>query len=326
MDGIFMINWLELRKAGLYCIPGDFYVDPKIAVTRAVVSHAHADHYPRYCQEVHATPETLAIGLVRYQNTAARLPCPHICGEPFVIGPVSLTFLHAGHILGSAQVLISYAGQTALYTGDISFDDNPTCMAIEMPTVPIDLLICESTFGEKESHPTPAAALAATLEAAGKRHIIIGTYVLGKAQRINRILNDLRPNMQVFVDRTITPIHNTYRQLGVDPGRHSIYRRQDTKRVQGQFVWLLPPQKMTGFHKDKEFYKVFASGWNKSEKAAWLNGQLEISDHASQTELQRYVNTIQPKTVRFWHGYPESLIRDCLAAGIDAAELLQVEG
>lgn len=320
-----MITWLELRAAGLYCIPGDFYVDPSTAVARAVVSHAHADHYPRYCQEVHATAETLAIGQVRYMNNAARQPQAHECGIPFHIGPVKVTLLHAGHILGSAQVLLEHAGQRALYTGDIGFDANPTCAPLQYPDGPIDLLICESTFGEKESHPAPEEALRATLEAAGKRHIIIGTYVLGKAQRINRILADLKPDLHVFVDRTIAPIHTVYRQLGVDPGRHLLYRRQDTKRVQGQFVWLLPPQKMTGFHRDRDFYKVFASGWDKSEKASWLNGQLEISDHASQTELQDYVARIQPKEVRFWHGYPESLIRGCKAVGIEAGELVLVQ-
>jgi putative mRNA 3-end processing factor len=316
-----MIEWLELREAGLYCIPGDFYIDPSRAVARAVVSHAHADHYPRYCQEVHATPETLAIGQVRYLATAAKQPFPHACGDRFQIGPVAITLLHAGHILGSAQVMMEYAGQRALYSGDIGFDANPTCMPLQLPSLPIDLLICESTFGEKENHPAPEDALRAMIEEAGKRHIIIGTYVLGKAQRINRILSDLYPETKVFIDRNITPIHNTYQQWGMDPGKHSLYRRQDTKRYHSRFVWLLPPQKMTGFHKDKEFYKVFASGWNKSEKAAWLNGQLEISDHASQTELQNYVTQIQPKAVRFWHGYPESLIRTCNALGINAGEL-----
>ncbi|RYZ68398.1 MAG: DNA ligase-associated DEXH box helicase, partial [Proteobacteria bacterium] len=35
---------LTLTKKGLYCAAGDFYIDPKCAVDRAVVTHAHSDH------------------------------------------------------------------------------------------------------------------------------------------------------------------------------------------------------------------------------------------------------------------------------------------
>ena len=35
---------LEFTPSGLYCREGDFYVDPRRPVKRAVVTHAHADH------------------------------------------------------------------------------------------------------------------------------------------------------------------------------------------------------------------------------------------------------------------------------------------
>ena len=31
-------------RAGLYCPPGDFYIDPWSPVDRAVITHGHADH------------------------------------------------------------------------------------------------------------------------------------------------------------------------------------------------------------------------------------------------------------------------------------------
>jgi putative mRNA 3-end processing factor len=317
-----MMEWFQYKEAGLYCVPGDFFVDPHKPVARAVVSHAHSDHYPRYCNEVYATEETLSIGKLRYMNTAAKTGHAREVGIPFAIGPVTVTFYHAGHILGSVQVLLEYSGQSILYTGDIGFDNNPTCPPLEYPQRPIDMLICESTFGEKELHPAPEAALAQCISEAGKRPILIATYVLGKAQRINRLLHDLRPDLPVFVDRTITPIHRLYRDFGMDPGKHTIYRRQDVKRVHGQYIWLLPPKKLSGFAGDRLYHKVFASGWDNTDRAAWLNGRLEVSDHASQSELEHFLLKIKPKAVRFWHGYPKSLIVTCQAAGIDAAELI----
>ncbi|MEP6678160.1 MAG: DNA ligase-associated DEXH box helicase, partial [Betaproteobacteria bacterium] len=32
------------RPEGLYCPPGDFYIDPWRSVDRAVITHAHGDH------------------------------------------------------------------------------------------------------------------------------------------------------------------------------------------------------------------------------------------------------------------------------------------
>ena len=316
-----MTDWFEMTATGFYCTPGEFYVDPKRGVARAVVSHAHADHYPRSCQEVYGTEETLAIGKLRYQNLAAKIEHPKAFKHPFKIGPVTITFYPAGHILGSSQILLEYNGERILYTGDIDFDDNPTCRPLEMPTETIDWLVCESTFGEKESHPTAQDALEACLAEADKRNLLIGTYALGKAQRINRLLSDLNPEIKIFVDRTITPIHKLYNSFGFETGAHDIYRKQDTKRYDGRYVWLLPPRKITGFRGDRLYHKVFASGWDKNSSAAWLNGALEISDHASQTEIAAYVLKIKPKAVRFWHGYPSLLIKTCQEAGIDAAEL-----
>jgi putative mRNA 3-end processing factor len=36
-------SWLRPTPQGLYCIPGDFYIDPMRPVERAVITHAHAD-------------------------------------------------------------------------------------------------------------------------------------------------------------------------------------------------------------------------------------------------------------------------------------------
>jgi Cft2 family RNA processing exonuclease len=33
-----------VRKEGLYCVPGQFYIDPWRPVERAVITHAHGDH------------------------------------------------------------------------------------------------------------------------------------------------------------------------------------------------------------------------------------------------------------------------------------------
>src|SRR6201991_3206360 len=54
------------RPEGLYCAPGDFYIDPVRPVARAVITHGHSDHARPGHGAVLATPETLDIMAERY--------------------------------------------------------------------------------------------------------------------------------------------------------------------------------------------------------------------------------------------------------------------
>ena len=57
---------LHPTPAGLYCPPGDFYVDPVRPVDRAVITHGHSDHARAGHGVVLATRQTLAIMAERY--------------------------------------------------------------------------------------------------------------------------------------------------------------------------------------------------------------------------------------------------------------------
>jgi len=48
---------IENTEAGLYCRDGDFYIDPRKPVDRAVITHAHSDHARPGCGSYLATPE-----------------------------------------------------------------------------------------------------------------------------------------------------------------------------------------------------------------------------------------------------------------------------
>ena len=61
-------DWLYPTPRGLYCAPGDFYIDPAVAVPRAVITHGHGDHARPGHRSALATPETLAIMRARFQD------------------------------------------------------------------------------------------------------------------------------------------------------------------------------------------------------------------------------------------------------------------
>ena len=64
-------TWLYPKPQGLWCEPGQFFIDPRAAVDRAVITHGHSDHARSGHDHVLATVETAAIMRVRYGERCA---------------------------------------------------------------------------------------------------------------------------------------------------------------------------------------------------------------------------------------------------------------
>src|ERR1700753_1119939 len=101
-------NVLCPSPAGLYCPPGDFYVDPVRPVARAVITHGHSDHARSGHDTVLATPATLAIMAGRYGEDFAQAPEPLAYGHSVKRDDVTVRLVPAGHVLGSAQCVLSW--------------------------------------------------------------------------------------------------------------------------------------------------------------------------------------------------------------------------
>src|SRR3712207_9130873 len=70
---------------------------------------------------------------------------PVAYGETICMGDVQVSFVPAGHVLGSAQIVLEHAGCRVVYSGDYKRRADPTCAAFT--PVQCDLLITEATFG-----------------------------------------------------------------------------------------------------------------------------------------------------------------------------------
>ena len=99
-------SWLTVDAKGLCCRPGGFHIDPYAGAKRAIVTHGHSDHARPGHQHVLATRETLAIMEQRLGSAASRGTQAAAYGERIEIGDVTVTLVPAGHVLGSAQVVI----------------------------------------------------------------------------------------------------------------------------------------------------------------------------------------------------------------------------
>ncbi len=137
-------SWLYPTPQGLYCEAGDFYIDPPRAVDRALITHGHSDHARSGHAHVLATPETIAIMRVRYGAGCAGAFQTAKLGENHKIGDVTVRFVPAGHILGSAQIVIERGDCRAVVSGDYKRAPDPTCRPFEL--VPCDVFVTEATF------------------------------------------------------------------------------------------------------------------------------------------------------------------------------------
>ena len=113
-------HWIEPHPQGIYVRPADIWIDPSVPKENAVVTHGHADHARGGHGDVWATPETLAIMGLRY-GTEAGTAIGY--GEGFERGGVRFSLHSAGHVLGSAQVLMEYDGERVVVTGDFHYGD-----------------------------------------------------------------------------------------------------------------------------------------------------------------------------------------------------------
>src|SRR3954468_21717556 len=112
-------TWLKVTPAGLICEPGGFYIDPVRPVARAVITHGHADHARPGHAAVLATAETLAVMRARMGAAAAgETQEPIAPGETLLQGGVAIRLVPAGHVLGSAQVVLDWQGARAVVSGD----------------------------------------------------------------------------------------------------------------------------------------------------------------------------------------------------------------
>jgi len=210
------------RPEGLYCPPGDFFIDPWRPVNRAVITHAHGDH----ARFGHAHYLAAAAGATVMQ---ARLPGVNLMtipyGQPIRHGDVTLSLHPAGHVLGSAQVRIEHAGRVWVVSGDYYLagerhdarEDNATCAPFE--AVRCHCFITESTFGLPIYRWAPQASVFDAINAwwrgnaAADRASILYGYALGKAQRI---LQGVDSSIGVIiVHGAVDTLNRAYRRAGV---------------------------------------------------------------------------------------------------------------
>lgn len=320
-------TWLTVRPEGLYCAPGDFFIDPMRPVDRAAITHGHGDHARPGHRKVLATAETLAIMRVRYGEDCAGEVQALAYGERIVIGEVAVWLAPAGHILGSAQVVMEYGGSRVVVSGDYKRRSDPTCPPFE--PVACDVFVTEATFGLPVfRHPPDAQEIGRLLDAHRRnpdRTLVVGVYALGKCQRVLRLLREAGYDRTIHLHGALAPLTDLYQAHGIGMGTLAPATVADKAALAGGIV-LAPPSAVADrwARRLADPIVAVASGWMGVRQRARQRGvelPLVISDHADWDELLQTLDDVAAPRVWVTHGREEALVHAARLKGIDARAL-----
>lgn len=322
---------LRETREGLFCEPGGFFIDPMRPADRAVITHGHADHARAGHARVAATPQTLAIMAARYGDDFCGARAPLAYGERTRIGEVEVSLHPAGHVLGSAQVLLEWKGLRIVVSGDYKRRRDPTCARFEV--VPAHVFVSEATFALPVfRHPEDGQEIAKLLASVARfpeRTHLVGAYALGKAQRVICLLREAGYHEPIHIHGALKPLCALYEEHGVDLGelRDATLNDADGKTADfaGRIVIGPPSSFQTSWaRRFPDPVIAFASGWMRVRARARQRGvelPLILSDHADWDELTQTVRDVDPDELWITHGRDDALARWAQLEGYKARPL-----
>jgi putative mRNA 3-end processing factor len=323
-------SWIRTSSAGLYCEPGDFHIDPVRPVPRAVITHGHGDHARSGNDQVLATSGTIAIMRERYGEAAGGSLQPLAYGETLAVGDVTVRLVSAGHVLGSAQIVLEYRGSRVVVSGDYKRRPDPTCAPFELCTC--DVFITEATFGLPVfRHPPDTREIDKLLHSLAlfpERCHLVGVYALGKCQRVLALLRQAGYQQPVYLHGALIKLVELYESLGVRLGPVLPVSGVAREALKGRIV-LAPPSAAADRWSRRLPDPLFAmaSGWMRVRQRAKARGvelPLVISDHADWDELTATIDEVAAQEIWVTHGREEALIHYAVQQGHRARALTLV--
>jgi putative mRNA 3-end processing factor len=320
-------TWLRVTPKGLYCEPGDFFVDPGSPAERAVITHGHSDHARAGHRHVLATPGTLAIMRHRLGEGAGEHQQTLDYGVPLRVGEVEVRLIPAGHVLGSAQVALTYRGSRVVISGDYKRRFDATCAPFE--PLPCDVFVTEATFGLPVfRHPPDTEEVGKLLHSLllfPERCHVVGVYALGKCQRVIALLRRCGYREPIYLHGAVMGLTHLYAELGVEFGELRAATGASREELKGKIV-LAPPSATQDrwARRLPDPVAAMASGWMRVRQHARRRGvelPLVISDHADWDELVRTIDDVGAPEIWVTHGAEEALIRQATLKGYRARAL-----
>ena len=320
----FKNNLITQKRGGLYCEPANTWIDPYKPVEKAIITHAHADHFTNGCREYICSIET---GLLLRKRFGDNLNLKIFdYDKKFSINGINFSLHPSGHILGSSQIKIMTGSEIWLITGDLKRQKDKTCKSYEK--LKTDFLICESTFGlpifNWDSTNKIIDDITKWVTQSEDSTSILFCYSLGKAQRLLSELNS-QNFKNIYVHKSIEKMNGIYKSLGIELAETKVYDKDLEINNLKNSLLLLPPS-LNNKNFLKKFKRVqtgFASGWmsiRALKKRSGFDKGFTISDHADWNGLIKTIKESEAKRVFLNHGDGE-----CLANFLKDKESINVK-
>jgi putative mRNA 3-end processing factor len=268
------------------------------------ISHAHSDHSAKHKKIICTEPTADFLQIRQKKANCIKLPYD----QKYPIGDMNISLHPAGHILGSAQILIESGKRRLLYTGD--FRTKPSRTAENYRPVKCDTLIMETTFGKahykfppREDVEKDLLQLVTDKLKAGLIPVVFA-YPLGKAQEILHLIS--HSGIKVAADYSILRLAHIYKKYDVRFGEFEKFRRSEFR----DRVLLMPVsfrhQRFIKNIPDK--YTIFMSGWGMDASAKFrlqVDRVMPYSDHADFDELVQTAVKSGADEIYCTHGFDD---------------------
>jgi len=204
---------------------------PAASIEAVVVTHGHIDHVgylPKLVRSgfrgpVYCTPPTRALMRIVLEDAAGLQQHLHSRGfnrekhapppfyddadvqrtmqlvqavalhQPFDVCGTQATYFDSGHIIGSAFVKLQMEGKTVAFSGDIGRYGRPLLFDPE-PLGAADVVVCESTYGDRVHPPDPLAELGAAILEGIKRGgtVVVPAFAVERSQDLLLAIGELQ--------------------------------------------------------------------------------------------------------------------------------------
>lgn len=320
-----MQQLIEFTDKGLYCAPGNFYIDPWQPVDKAIITHAHSDHAragnKSYLSH-HLTKPLLQARLGDHHYESIEW------NEQVTINNVTVSLHPAGHIIGSSQVRVTYNNEVWVVSGDYKTENDGISGAFE--PVPCNVFITESTFGlpiykwQPQLHIYESVCNWVIKNKEENKTSVLIAYSLGKAQRLLKALEPLQEI--IYLHGAIDNMQQALQTTGITfPAVERITADTSKEKLKKSIVIAPPGADGSAWMKRFEPYATgVCSGWMQvrgNVRRRNADAGFALSDHADWDGLLSAIKETGAQKVFVTHGFQASFSRYLNENGILSAEV-----
>jgi putative mRNA 3-end processing factor len=312
------------HSGGIHLTGSILWCDSDRRHDQTFISHAHVDEVGKN-RRILATDKTVKI-LTRGTGKIDALMSPY--KRSFTLGPLELEMHPAGHVLGSAQLLIVRDGRRIVYTSDVNV--RQTATAERASPVECDVLAIPATYGAPQFRFPPREEVLERIKQFvddclnDRATPVLIANPIGTAQELMHFFGKNEYRMRVH--RSIYDVAKIYRELGVTIN--------NARRFQGtparDEVVLFPPilRKHASIRKLKKYKTAIVTGRTMDE--AWVyrhrvDAAFPLSDAADHDELVEFIKDTGASEIYLTGGYVEELSAELRAEGFKVYSLVPPE-